>query len=140
MGVRTPALEICALVPLPLHVLLLLLLQVDRVLNSLLDAFDAAEDHKEEYFEYRNMLLDDQCLDIDSLGPAFKAKVGGGKEHREVTFLGCTVPDAALHAHTSNACGRMLRHKDMYVHAHTQMHSRASTHVRTRMHTSTHAC
>jgi len=45
---------------------------VERVQNSLMDAFDVAEDQKEEYFLYREMLLDDQHLDIASLGPAFK--------------------------------------------------------------------
>ena len=53
-----------------------LCMQVDSVQNSLLDAFDVAEDHKEEYYVYREMLLDDQHLDIEGLLPAFKAKVG----------------------------------------------------------------
>eukprot|EP00983_Pelagomonas_calceolata_P133335 1161956-Pelagomonas_calceolata.AAC.12 len=53
---------------------------VERVQNSLLDAFDVAEDHKEDYFLYRDMLLDDQHLDIESLGPAFKARARVGAQ------------------------------------------------------------
>lgn len=52
-----------------------LLSQAEQVQNSLMDAFDVAEDNKEDYFTYREMLLDDRNLDIDNLGPAFKAKV-----------------------------------------------------------------
>ncbi len=60
-------------------------MQVERVQLSLLDAFDAAEDHKMEYVEFSDMVVDDRRLDIEALGPAFKAKVRVplGSEHAE---------------------------------------------------------
>ncbi|GFH32761.1 uncharacterized protein HaLaN_32035, partial [Haematococcus lacustris] len=47
---------------------------VSEVQSSLQLAFAATEEHKAEYYELRDMLLSDQELDVEALGPAFKAK------------------------------------------------------------------
>ncbi|KAJ9531588.1 hypothetical protein QJQ45_014947, partial [Haematococcus lacustris] len=50
---------------------------VSEVQSSLQLAFAATEEHKAEYYELRDMLLSDQELDVEALGPAFKAKGQG---------------------------------------------------------------
>lgn len=46
--------------------------------GSLQAAFEAAEDHKAEYFELRDMVLADHELDVEALAPAFKEKDANG--------------------------------------------------------------
>lgn len=48
--------------------------QAAAIQNSLLAAFESAEEHKQEYFEFRDMVLADHELDVDALAPAFKEK------------------------------------------------------------------
>lgn len=49
-------------------------LQVVSVRDSVVEAFQHAEDHKQCYLPYRDMVLFHNTLDIPGLAPLFKAK------------------------------------------------------------------